>query len=81
LDAVRAAYVASSLAAQKMVPRQRGLIVNISYWAARKHMGNLAGLVHIETVLRSGWFDLSNSESPEFIGRVIAALWLDIETA
>jgi hypothetical protein len=22
-----------------------------------------------------GWFDLSNSESPEFIGRVIAALW------
>ena len=79
--AVRAAYVASSLAAQKMVPRQRGLIVNISYWVARKYMGNVAGLVRTETVLRSGWFDLSNSESPEFIGRVIAALWLDIETA
>jgi dehydrogenase/reductase SDR family member 1 len=25
----------------------------------------------------AGWFDLSNSESPEFIGRVIAALWND----
>jgi dehydrogenase/reductase SDR family member 1 len=109
LDAgVRAAYVASSLAAKLMVPRQRGLIVNISYWAARKYMGNVVygvskaatdkmtsdmaqelrphrvaavslypGLVRTETVLRSGWFDLSNSESPEFIGRVIAALWLD----
>lgn len=113
LDAgVRAAYVASSLAAKSMLPRRRGLIVNISYWAARKHMGNVVygvskaatdkmtsdmaqelrphgvaaislypGLVRTETVLRSGWFDLSNSESPEFIGRVIAALWLDIETA
>lgn len=28
-------------------------------------------------MLRSGWFDLSNIESPEFIGRVIAALWSD----
>jgi dehydrogenase/reductase SDR family protein 1 len=27
--------------------------------------------------LSSGWFDLSNSESPEFTGRVIAALWAD----
>jgi dehydrogenase/reductase SDR family member 1 len=38
------------------------------------------GLVRTEAVLRSaeaGWFDLSNSESPEFIGRVIAALWRD----
>jgi dehydrogenase/reductase SDR family member 1 len=109
LDAgVRAAYVASSLAAKSMLPRRRGLIVNISYWAARKHMGNVVygvskaatdkmtsdmaqelrphgvaaislypGLVRTETVLRSGWFDLSNSESPEFIGRVIAALWRD----
>jgi dehydrogenase/reductase SDR family member 1 len=109
LDAgVRAAYVASSLAAKSMLPHRRGLIVNISYWAARKHMGNVAygvskaatdkmtsdmaeelrphgvsaislypGLVRTETVLRSGWFDLSNSESPEFIGRVIAALWRD----
>ncbi len=109
LDAgVRAAFVASSLAAKILLPRRRGLIVNISYWAARKHIGNVIygvskaatdkmtsdmaeelrphniaaislypGLVRTENVLRSGWFDLSNSESPEFIGRVIAALWSD----
>jgi dehydrogenase/reductase SDR family member 1 len=112
LDAgVRAAFVASSLAAKLMIPRRQGLIVNISYWAARKHMGNLIygvskaatdkmtfdmahelrphgvaaislypGLVRTEAVLRgaeAGWFDLSNSESPEFIGNVIAALWRD----
>jgi NAD(P)-dependent dehydrogenase (short-subunit alcohol dehydrogenase family) len=38
------------------------------------------GLVRTEAVLsaaEAGWFDLSNSESPEFIGRVVAALWLD----
>jgi dehydrogenase/reductase SDR family protein 1 len=35
------------------------------------------GLVRTEAVLGSGWFDLSNSESPEFSGRVIAALWHD----
>lgn len=108
---VRAAFVASSLAAKLMIQRRRGLIVNISYWAARKHIGNVIygvskaatdkmtadmahelrpygiaavtlypGLVRTEAVLRSaeaGWFDLSNSESPEFIGRVIAALWSD----
>ena len=35
------------------------------------------GLVRTELVLAAaagGWFDLGNSESPEFIGRVIAAL-------
>lgn len=35
------------------------------------------GLVRTESVMeaaRAGWLDLSNSESPEFIGRVIAAL-------
>jgi dehydrogenase/reductase SDR family protein 1 len=105
---VRAAFVASSLAARKMIPYRQGLIVNISYWAARKYMGNAIygvskaatdkmsadmaeelrphgvtalslypGLVRTEAVLRSNWFDLSNSESPEFIGRVIAALWRD----
>ena len=112
LDAgVRAAFVASSCAAKIMIPRRRGLIVNISFWAARKHMGNVIygvskaatdkmtsdmaqelrphnvavislypGLVRTEAVLRAaeaGWFDLSNSESPEFIGRVVAALWRD----
>jgi dehydrogenase/reductase SDR family protein 1 len=112
LDAgVRAAFVASSLAARRMVPRRQGLIVNISSWAARKHIGNVIygvskaatdkmtsdmaqelrphgvtaislypGLVRTEAVLAAaaaGWFDLSNSESPEFIGRVIDALWRD----
>ncbi len=32
------------------------------------------GLVRTEAVLSAGVFDLSNSESPEFIGRVVAAL-------
>ena len=32
------------------------------------------GLVRTEAVLAAGVFDLSNSESPEFIGRVVAAL-------
>jgi dehydrogenase/reductase SDR family protein 1 len=47
LDAgVRAAFVASSLAAKMMIARGdgftgSGLIVNISYWAARKPMGNV----------------------------------------
>jgi NAD(P)-dependent dehydrogenase (short-subunit alcohol dehydrogenase family) len=35
------------------------------------------GLVRTEAVLAAGVFDLSNSESPEFIGRAIAALALD----
>jgi NAD(P)-dependent dehydrogenase (short-subunit alcohol dehydrogenase family) len=35
------------------------------------------GLVRTEAVLAAGVFDLSNSESPEFIGRVIAALAAD----
>ncbi len=105
---VRAAYVGSSEAAKMMMAREAGLIVNISFWAARKHMGNVIygvskaatdkmssdmaaelrphgvtaislypGLVRTEAVLASGAFDLSNSESAEFIGRVIAALWRD----
>jgi len=38
------------------------------------------GLVRTEAVMeaaRGGWMDISNSESPEFIGRVIAALSWD----
>lgn len=35
------------------------------------------GLVRTEAVLAAGVFDLSNSESPEFIGRVVAALAAD----
>jgi dehydrogenase/reductase SDR family member 1 len=40
------------------------------------------GLVRTESVLAAaaqGWLDLSNSESPEFIGRVVAALTVDPE--
>ena len=42
LDAgVRAAFEVSSEAAPMMVKKRRGLIVNISFWAARKHLGNV----------------------------------------
>jgi NAD(P)-dependent dehydrogenase (short-subunit alcohol dehydrogenase family) len=103
---VRAHYHASQLAARTMVARKRGLIVNISFWAAQKHIGNVAygvskaatdkmtadmavelrphgvtvvslypGLVRTEKVMQAAaWLDLSNSESPEFIGRAVAAL-------
>lgn len=37
------------------------------------------GLVRTEAVLAAGVFDLTNSESPEFIGRAIAALASDSE--
>ena len=39
------------------------------------------GLVRTENVLASGFFDLSNSESPEFIGRGVAALAADPDVA
>ena len=105
---VRTAFACASRAARMMLPRGRGLIVNISFWAAQKHIGNVIygvakaatdkmtadmahelrprgvtvvslypGLVRTESVLQAaeaGWLDLSNSESPEFIGRVVAAL-------
>jgi NAD(P)-dependent dehydrogenase (short-subunit alcohol dehydrogenase family) len=103
---VRAHYVASQLAAQLMVPRKSGLIVNISFWAARKHIGNVAygvskaatdkmtsdmahelrahnvavvslypGLVRTEKVMEAAqWLDLTNSESPQFIGRTVVGL-------
>lgn len=102
---VRSAFVASQFAARSMVLARRGLIVNISHWAAQKCVGNAIygvakaatdkltsdtatelrahgvavvslypGLVRTEAVLAAGVFDLSNSESPEFSGRAIAAL-------
>jgi dehydrogenase/reductase SDR family member 1 len=105
---VRAAFVASQHAARLMVPVRRGLIVNVSHWAAQKHNGNVIygvakaatdkltadmahelkeygvavvslypGLVRTEAVLAAGVFDLSNSESPEFLGRVVGALAAD----
>ncbi len=39
---VRAHYHASQLAARSLVARRRGLIVNISFWAAQKHIANVA---------------------------------------
>jgi dehydrogenase/reductase SDR family protein 1 len=116
LDAgVRAAFIASAHAAKLMVPRGKGLIVNISFWAAQKHIGNTIygvskaatdkmskdmahelrphgvsvvslypGLVRTEAVLdaaRQGWLDLKNSESPEFLGLVVAALAADPQLA
>jgi NAD(P)-dependent dehydrogenase (short-subunit alcohol dehydrogenase family) len=106
---VRAHYHATQLAAPHMIARQRGLIVNVSHWAAQKRIGNVAygvakaatdkmtadmaielqphgvtvvsiypGMVRTEKVLESAaWLDLSNSESPEFIGRAITALATD----
>ena len=106
---VRAHYRASQLAAPTMVAVRRGLIVNISFWSAQKHVGNVAygvskaatdkltadmvhelrahgvavvslypGLVRTEKVMEAAaWLDLSNSESPEFIGRAISALASD----
>ena len=38
---VRAAFVASAHAARLMLPQRSGLIVNLSYWAAQKHLGNV----------------------------------------
>ena len=106
---VRAHYRASQLAAPAMIATGRGLVVNISFWAAQKHIGNVAygvskaatdkltadmatelkphgvavvslypGLVRTEKVMEAAkWLDMSNSESPEFIGRAVAALAAD----
>jgi NAD(P)-dependent dehydrogenase (short-subunit alcohol dehydrogenase family) len=105
---VRAAWAVSSRAVPMMIPRGRGLVVNISVWAAQKFIGNTIygvskaatdkltadmahelrghgisvvslypGLVRTEAVLEAakfGVFNLDNSESPEFLGRVVAAL-------
>jgi NAD(P)-dependent dehydrogenase (short-subunit alcohol dehydrogenase family) len=106
---VRAHYRASQLAAPGMIARTRGLIVNISFWAAQKHIGNVAygvskaatdkmtadmavelqpyavavvslypGLVRTEKVMEAAaWLDLSNSESPDFVGRAVVGLASD----
>jgi dehydrogenase/reductase SDR family protein 1 len=105
---LRAAFFSSAQAARIMVPQRRGLIVNLSFWAAQKYLGNVIygvaqaatdkmttdmahelrplgiavvslypGLVRTERVLEAaeqGAFSLENSESPQFVGRVIAAL-------
>jgi dehydrogenase/reductase SDR family member 1 len=112
---VRAAFVCSAHASRLMIPRRRGLIVNLGAWAAQRMLGNVIygvakaatdkmtsdmaeelaphgvavislypGLVRTEAVLQAaaqGAFDLANSESPQFIGRVIAALNSDPQLA
>ena len=106
---LRAAFASSACAARMMVRQGGGMIVNVSFWAAKKYIGNAIygaakaatdkltsdmahelrahnvtvvslypGLVRTELVLeaaKSGALDLSNSESPEFIGRVVDA-WM-----
>jgi NAD(P)-dependent dehydrogenase (short-subunit alcohol dehydrogenase family) len=94
-----------------MIAQRRGLIVNLSHWAAQKHIGNAAygvskaatdkmvadmateltphnvavvslypGMVRTEKVMEAAqWLDLSNSESPEFTGRAVAALATDAD--
>jgi dehydrogenase/reductase SDR family member 1 len=106
---VRAYFVASGFAAEQMVKRRRGLIVNISFWSAQKYIGNVPygvskaatdkmtrdmaqelkehgvsvvslypGMVRTEKVMAAAqYLDLSNSESPQFIGRAVAALSTD----
>lgn len=106
---VRAHFVASAHAARVMLAAGRGLIVNISFWAAQTYSGNTIygiskvatdklttdaahelrehgvtvvslypGLVRTEAVMQSAEFlDLSNSESPQFSGRAVAALAAD----
>ena len=107
---VRAAYFASSLAAQKMIEKKSGIIFNLSYWAAQRNDKGVAyctskaatdkmteamahelykfnipviciypGIVRTEAVLKAEeYFDLTNSESTEFIGMVISKLASDV---
>lgn len=104
---VRAAYIASALAAPVMVAQHSGLIVHISNWietpgnppyaAAKIATDRLAvdmayqfkdhavavvalypGLVRTESIMKfAQYFDMSNSESPEFIGLAVVALATD----
>jgi NAD(P)-dependent dehydrogenase (short-subunit alcohol dehydrogenase family) len=108
---VRAAYMCAAQAARGMAARGGGVIVNISYWAAQKYLGNTAygiakaatdkltadladelrphniaavslypGLVRTEAIMAvAASLDLSNSESPEFTGRIVARLARDPE--
>lgn len=106
---IRAAYVASVLAAPMLIEAGKGLIANISFGV--KNPGNPAyavakvaadrmawdfaeelrehnvavvavhpGLVRTEGVmLHAAYFDMSNSESPEFTGRAVATLATDAD--
>jgi len=106
---VRAHYISSVLAVPLMILGSQGLIVNLSFFAAKRTDKGVAystakaatdqmvacmadelrghkiaavsiypGLVRTESVMKAAeYLDLSNSESPQFIGRAIAALASD----
>lgn len=106
---VRTAFLCGKHCVAAMLQRRRGLIVNISFWAARQYHQNVIygvskaaidkmshdmavelreygvaavslylGLVRTEGVLENAsFFDMSNSESPEFSGLVIDGLARD----
>jgi len=113
---VRGAFRASQLAVPLMIRNGRGLIVNVSFWAAQIYLINAPygvakaavdkmtsdmaheceihrqeledaeitvvslypGLVRTESVMEAAdFFDLSNSESPQFLGRAVASLAAD----
>ena len=113
---VRGAFRASQHAVPLLLRNGRGLIVNLSFWAAQTYMTNTPygmakaavdkmtadmayelkryrpelegaeitvvslypGLVRTESVMEAAdVFDLSNSESPQFLGRAVAALAAD----
>ncbi len=71
---VRAAFVAGSHAARIMLPRKRGLIVNISHWAAQKHIGNaIYGLSKAATDKMTA--DMAHELAPHGIAVVFPAQW------
>jgi len=106
---LRSNYIASKFAVPLMLEQNSGLIVNISFFAGRRYMSNVAygvckaavdrltqdmahelkddgiasvslypGMVRTEGVMKNkNILDLSNSESPMFIGRAVAALAQD----
>lgn len=106
---VRAHYVAATKAAPPMIQQRKGLIINLSFYAASRNDQGVAyctskaasdrmsasmafelaphkvtvlslfpGLVTTESVLAGADFiDLSNAESPEFVGRAVVALASD----
>lgn len=106
---VRSIFVTSKFGLELMKRDELSLIVNVSFWAAQKYVGNVIygaskaaadkltsdmaselretkiavvslypGLVRTEEVMKAAaYLDLSNSESPQFIGRVVANMFLD----
>lgn len=109
VSGVRAHFISSQYAAPIMISQKSGLIVNISFWSAKKYLGNAIygaskaatdklssdmaeelrkyniasvslypGPVRTERVMQAKeFFNLTNSESPQFVGRAVAALASD----